>query len=133
MANPVGLGFIGCGGHSGRHADVVMRMSQDYRIAGAFDLKNDVVDNFIKSRKAYPCYAESRDLEKFLSISEIEAVLIGTPHKFHLEQAEAAVRAGKHVLCEKPLWEGHGEKDFKRILREAAKKNLVFSSGHLRR
>ena len=72
-------------------------------------------------------------MEKFLAISEIEAVLIGTPHKFHLEQAEAAVRAGKHVLCENPLWEGNGEKDFRRILREAADRNLVFSSCHLRR
>lgn len=135
VTNPrqVRLGFIGCGGHSGRHADVVMRMSHDYRIAGAFDLQKDVVDNFVESRKAYPCYTESRDLEKFLSVSEIEAVLIGTPHRFHLEQAEAAVRAGKHVLCEKPLWEGYGEEDFKRILREAAEKKLVFSSCHLRR
>ncbi len=133
MTNPVRLGFIGCGGHSGRHADVVLKMPRDYRITGAFDLKHDVVDDFIKSRRAYPCYAENHDLKKFLAISEIEAVLIGTPHRFHLEQAEAAVRAGKHVLCEKPLWEGQGEKDFKRILREAADRNLVFSSCHLRR
>src|SRR3989338_4667564 len=134
MTNPVRLGFIGCGGHSGRHADVVLKMSRDYQITGAFDLKRDIVDDFIRTRKAYPCYAEECDLKKFLSISEIEAVLIGTPHRFHLEQAEAAVKAGKHVLCEKPLWEGSGgEKKFRRILREAADRNLVFSSCHLRR
>ncbi|MBI2674561.1 MAG: Gfo/Idh/MocA family oxidoreductase [Candidatus Yanofskybacteria bacterium] len=133
MTNPVRLGFIGCGGHSGRHADVVLKMPLDYRITGAFDLKNDVVDDFIKSRRAYPCYAENRDLKKFLAISEIEAVLIGTPHRFHLEQAAAAIEAGKHVLCEKPLWEGQGEKECKRILREAVDKNLIFSSCHLRR
>ncbi|MBI2062381.1 MAG: Gfo/Idh/MocA family oxidoreductase [Candidatus Yanofskybacteria bacterium] len=133
MPNPVRLGFIGCGGHSGRHADVVLRMPQDYKITGAFDIKDSTIDDFIKSRKAYPCYTESRNLDKFLSISEIEAVLIGTPHKFHIVQAEAAIMAGKHVLCEKPLWVGKDERSFRRILREASIRNLVFSSCHLRR
>lgn len=133
MDNPVRLGFIGCGRHSGRHADVALKMPRDYRITGAFDIKPRVVDDFINTRKTYPCYAESHDLKRFLSIPEIEAVLIGTPHKFHLEQAAAAIKAGKHVLCEKPLWEGQGEKECRRILREAVDKNLVFSSCHLRR
>src|SRR3990167_6899102 len=70
MTNPVRLGFIGCCGHSGRHADVVLKMSRDYQITGAFDLKRDIVDDFIKSRRAYPCYAENRDLKKFLARSE---------------------------------------------------------------
>lgn len=133
MVNPVRLGFIGCGGHSARHADVVLRMPKDYQIRGAFDLKPEVADDFINTRRAYPCYAENHDLKKFLAISEVEAVLIGTPHKFHLEQAEAAVMAGKHVLCEKPLWEGDYESEFRRVLMEAADRNLVFSSCHLRR
>lgn len=34
---------------------------------------------------------------------DIDAVSVATPNAFHVEPAVAALRAGKHVLCEKPL------------------------------
>lgn len=34
---------------------------------------------------------------------QIDAIYIASPHTFHAEQAAAAIRAGKHVLCEKPI------------------------------
>lgn len=34
---------------------------------------------------------------------DIDAIYIATPHSFHLEQATAALRAGKAVFCEKPI------------------------------
>lgn len=38
-----------------------------------------------------------------LADKSIDAVHLTTPNRFHFEQASAALRAGKHVLCEKPL------------------------------
>jgi predicted dehydrogenase len=41
--------------------------------------------------------------EELLGDKSVEAVYVATPHPFHMEWTLAAMRAGKHVLCEKPL------------------------------
>ncbi|MFT7711400.1 Gfo/Idh/MocA family protein [Clavibacter tessellarius] len=41
-------------------------------------------------------------LEALLADDEVDAVYVATPHTLHRAQAEAALRAGKHVVCEKP-------------------------------
>lgn len=41
--------------------------------------------------------------DELLRDSEVDAVYIGTPHRFHFENAKAGLLAGKPVLCEKPL------------------------------
>ena len=42
-------------------------------------------------------------LEEFLADPELDIITIGTPSGTHLEPALAALKAGKHVICEKPL------------------------------
>ncbi|KXF78571.1 fructose reductase [Paramesorhizobium deserti] len=43
------------------------------------------------------------DLDALLDDADVDAVYISTTNELHRDQAIAAVRAGKHVLCEKPL------------------------------
>jgi predicted dehydrogenase len=45
----------------------------------------------------------SADLDAVLNRSDIDVVYIATPHSLHLEQAMAALEAGKHVLVEKSM------------------------------
>lgn len=42
-------------------------------------------------------------IERLLAMPEIDVVYIATPPFLHFEQAKAALSAGKHVICEKPL------------------------------
>ncbi len=50
----------------------------------------------------YSCRAFG-NYQQMVKSNEIDVVTIATPSGFHMEPAVAAARAGKHVLCEKPL------------------------------
>jgi 1,5-anhydro-D-fructose reductase (1,5-anhydro-D-mannitol-forming) len=43
------------------------------------------------------------DYQKMLADPEVEVVYIATPNALHASQVVAAARAGKHILCDKPL------------------------------
>jgi 1,5-anhydro-D-fructose reductase (1,5-anhydro-D-mannitol-forming) len=70
--------------------DLVAGVSRDQGRAEAF------VANF-GARFAYD------DYDLMLGNPEVEAVFIATPNSLHAQQVVAAARAGKHVLCDKPM------------------------------
>jgi predicted dehydrogenase len=71
------------------------------------------------------------DYEDILRNPDIDAVIIATPHLLHEEQAMAAIAAGKHVFCEKPLTlTAAGAARLVEASREAG---LVLGVGHERR
>lgn len=55
------------------------------------------------AREDYPMLNFAEDLDELLQMSEVDFVIIGTPNHLHFEQAEKCLRAGKHVMVEKPF------------------------------
>jgi phthalate 4,5-cis-dihydrodiol dehydrogenase len=68
-------------------------------LAGATDLRPEALQRFSEEFGA-PGYAT---LDELLQDETIDAVYIATPHDLHAVQTLAALRAGKHVLVEKPM------------------------------
>lgn len=63
-----------------------------------------------------------------LLAADIDAVYISTTNELHLEQGLAAVRAGKHVLCEKPL--ALTSADARKLVAAARDAGVVFGTNH---
>lgn len=62
-------------------------------------------------------------LDELVSDESVDVVHITSPNKYHYPQAKAALEAGKHVICEKPLAMNSQESD--RLLELARAKKLV--------
>jgi len=62
-----------------------------------------VVTRNLKKAEAYPGVAAWATLDAALEDEAIGAVYLASPVALHAEQAISALKAGKHVLCEKPV------------------------------
>ncbi|MDY2851177.1 MAG: Gfo/Idh/MocA family oxidoreductase [Candidatus Borkfalkiaceae bacterium] len=71
------------------------------------------------------------DYEKIISDENIDAVVIATPTKYHCEIAVKAAKAGKHILCEKPMAMTVDECDL--MYRTAKECGVVLQIGFMRR
>ena len=57
----------------------------------------------VAERWAIPRVFTGYDVAGMLASGEVDVVHITSPNRWHFEQAKAALLAGKHVICEKPL------------------------------
>ncbi len=96
----VTVGLIGCGGRGTYDAGIIAK-DERAQITVLCDLFEDRTDNAKKELDA-PGAAVYKDFEKALA-SDVDAVIIATPPFEHPRMLAAAVQAGKHVYCEKPM------------------------------
>lgn len=88
-------GVLGAG-RFGRNLIRNVQRAPGFRLTGVCDVRPD---RWPDSR-AVPC---TTDPGEMLESATVDAVVIATPPETHVALVEAALHAGKHVLCEKPL------------------------------
>ena len=93
-------GVIGCGGIADRRTLPGMMLARNAELIAVMDVDPALAE---KIREKYGAKHAFTDVDGLLALDEIDAVYIASPVFCHKEQALKAARAGKHVLCEKPL------------------------------
>ncbi len=97
-SNARGLGLIGCGDFGLFCLDAYRTMDR-VRIAAVADVRQQVADRFAERYSVQAHY----DADALIARDDVDIVHVATPPSSHHELVIKALRAGKHVLCEKPL------------------------------
>jgi len=95
------LGVIGAGGIAYRRTiPEIVRDLDTCIITSVMDINPESAEK-VAREFSIPHYCTNE--EELLARDDIDAVYIATPQNLHCRQTVAAARAGKHVLCEKPM------------------------------
>jgi predicted dehydrogenase/type 1 glutamine amidotransferase len=97
-APPVGVGLLGYGGIARLHAASIAATS-GLSLAGVCD----VSDERRQQAAADWSVRTHARAEEMLADPEVGLVVVGTPPSVHFDSVMTALRAGKHVVCEKPF------------------------------
>ncbi len=92
------MAIIGFGGMGGWHAENVSSRIEEISVKGVYDIREDAL---IKAKEK-GLYTYST-IDELLHDNDIDLVTIATPNDKHKEYAIMCLRAGKHVICEKPV------------------------------
>jgi myo-inositol 2-dehydrogenase/D-chiro-inositol 1-dehydrogenase len=99
----VELGIVGCGGRGNYVGDFFVEFTGARVVALADPVSEPLAAATAKYKVAAGRAYGSLNGYRDLAASPLDAVLITSPPYFHPEQAAAAVAAGKHVYCAKPV------------------------------
>ena len=115
MAKKIKFGIIGCGRIAQRHAVHIQNYGE---LVAACDIIPESSDIFSKKFSCKSYYSVGEMLKSGL---DFDVISICSPNGLHAEHSIDAVRAGYHVLCEKPM--AITSDDCGRMIFEAEKAN----------
>jgi predicted dehydrogenase len=96
----IGVGIIGTGMWSGLHA-MACKANPYTEIVGLGDINEKAAESYsARHGLDVPIFMDYRDL---LKMNSLDAVMIVTPNNYHAPISIAAIEAGKHTMCEKPM------------------------------
>lgn len=91
------LGIVGFGGMAGHHYTQLSKENTRVRLKGVYDMSEERMKAAAeKGLVTYESY------EAMLADSELDIILVAALNNLHKDLSIAALRAGKHVICEKP-------------------------------
>ncbi len=130
----VNLGWVGLGNRGGKHIRTMMKVAADdstiKAICDTFSPRLATTkDHVISDQGVAP--DTYNDYYEMLKDPAIDAIVIMTPEHLHRDMALAAIAAGKHVYCEKPL--SHTIEEGAEIVAAVEKSNVKFQVGTQRR
>lgn len=95
------LGIIGLGEVTQvMHLPSLAQLPREFRITALCDLSREVLDAVGDREGVKERFLDYREL---IEHKEVDAVLVANPNHYHAPTTLAAIRAGKHVLIEKPM------------------------------
>jgi predicted dehydrogenase len=124
MSELIGIGVIGYG-YWGPNLVRNFANSETARVIGVSDL--DPLKLAI-SKRHHPAVATTCDYRDLLKDPRIDAIAVATPAHTHYDLALAALKAGKHVLVEKPL--APTSEQVLRLMDEAERRKLTLMVDH---
>lgn len=121
-----GLAIIGFGGMGNWHWENISKRLPQLPVKGVWDIREEAG----KKAAENGLYAYS-SLNELLQDPDIDLVTIAVPNNFHKPLAIDCLRAGKHVVCEKPVAMNAGE--LEEMIAAARECGRVFSVHQNRR
>jgi predicted dehydrogenase len=124
----VKVGILGCGPISqAAHFESAVK-ARNAELYAICDVAADLLERMActyQPRKTF------RDYDQMLADPDLDAVIIATADAFHVPAAMAALQAGKHVLCEKPL--GVSVEEAESLKHEVEASGKILQVGHMKR
>ena len=125
MAKKLRYGIIGCGGIAkGKHLPSIIKLD-NVEVSAFCDIKQERAEALNREYsggkgKVFSSYRE-------LLSENLDAVCVLTPNDSHCEISVAALKSGKHVMCEKPMAKTFKEAQAMLAARDESKKLLTIA------
>src|SRR4051812_16752324 len=96
----IGVGIIGCGGVTLQNHIPGLAICPDAKVVALCDSDAGCLE---RAARETGVRATTANYEEVIARADVHAVIIATPNITHSPIAQAAIAAGKHVMCEKPI------------------------------
>jgi scyllo-inositol 2-dehydrogenase (NADP+) len=120
------MAIIGFGGMGNWHAENVSSRIEDIKVKGVYDIQKEAETKALEA--GLMIY---QSVEELLMDEEIDLVTIATPNDSHKDYIIKCLKAGKNVICEKPVT--MNVEELEEILELSSKSEKVFSIHQNRR